>query len=152
MLDTKFVQFLKRPSVMAIIFGCMLALIGILMVTLNHLYQTIGQKTLATVTMSTLGGNQMIYYQFTLPNGTLANGTQTMRNDPVGSQIQVEYLPNVPYFNRVTGVHSKEDVFEIPLIIAGALFIFIGIRSKSREGLDCSSDKQSSGKHIRLLS
>jgi len=141
-VSTPVTELLKRrqqvntiAALLTIGFGLVLLLIAGGKALLNFEYSAHGAEVVATVTdssyiYSTRSSYHTVNYVFTVPGGRTVTGSQTGYSGRRGSSILVAYLPSRPYFNRVAGSEQHDRKWLPPIAIAGAFFLFAGLRSR----------------------
>ena len=100
---------------------------------LNQIYAQKGKEGLARVTVYTSRrtpssvSSSDAEYQFTTADGREIKGHQNGYHARVGEEVKIEYLPDNPEWNRVSGAGRLNENWNLPMAVGGLLFFAAGI-------------------------
>jgi uncharacterized protein DUF3592 len=128
--NSKFVRF--GVPILVALFGLGFACLGGGRIYLNSIYLESGKRAAATVTYATTRNapnsqKSFVEYKFKTPDGHEFSGSQSGYYMTVDETVTIEYLPNSPQWNRVSGSDRIQEDWNIPMAMVGFIFFLGGI-------------------------
>jgi Protein of unknown function (DUF3592) len=120
------------PPMVVALAGLGFLCVGVGRLYLNLLYVQEGKQALGTVTYYTSrrapnSVSSYTEYQFTTPDGRQIKGNQAGYYTHIGEQVEIEYLPNSPQWNRFAAAGRRNENWNIPMAVGGLLFFAAGV-------------------------